>query len=205
MSRMPAAFALIATAYAVYEARAIRRYLRGEINPFEEADVVEHPAIGRSQRAQRIWFRLDDDERARLARWHRASARFLAKVAIVIGILLLAVAAVPGAPHTVVSGLGIAAMAAVVAGAFAVDWAMTRRMFAATTQIVVDGRGVGCVSAGQSWSSQWTELQRWTEDPDGVLVEFAGNRTLYIPRRVFENDARWRALLASFTGRLIAV
>ncbi len=205
MSLLLLAFVVVATAYAVYQAHAIRQYLRGEVSPFEEADVIEHPAIGRSQRAQRIWFRLDDHEHERLVRWHRASARFLAKVAIVIGILLLAIAAVPGAPHTVVASIGITAMAATVAGAFAVEWALTRRTFASTTQIVVDGWGVRCVSAGQSWSSAWAELQRWTEQPDGVLVDFSGRRTLYIPRRVFENDARWRAMLASFTGRLIAV
>ena len=205
MSLLLLAFVLVATAYAVFQARAIRRYLRDEVSPFDEADVVEHPAIGRSQRAQRIWFRLDDHEHERLMRWHRASSRFLAKLAIVIGILFLAVAAVPGAPHTVVATVGITAMACVVAGAFAVEWALTRRTYASTTQIVVDGWGVRCVSAGQSWSSAWAELQRWIEQPDGVLVDFSGNRTLYIPRRVFDNDARWRAMLASATGRLIAV
>jgi len=205
MSLLLLAFAVVATAYAVFQARAIRRYLRGEATPVEEWGVVEHPAIGRSQRAQRIWFRLDDHERGHLLRWHRASSRFLAKLAIVIGILLLAVAAVPGAPHTVAAIVGITAMAVVVAGAFVVEWALTRRTFASTTQIVVDGWGVRCDSAGQSWNSAWAELQRWTEQSDGVLVDFSGNRTLYIPRRVFDNDARWRAMLASATGRLIAV
>jgi hypothetical protein len=205
MSLLFFAFIVVATGYAAYEARAIHRYLRGEINPLEEADVIEHPAIGRSRRAQRIWFRLESDEHERLMRWHHASARFMAKVAIVIGILLLAIAAVPEAPHTAVAAIGITAMAVVVAGAFTVEFALTRRTFASTTQIVVDGWGVRCVSAGKSWSSAWTELQRWTEQPDGVLVDFSGSRTLYIPRRVFENDARWRAMLASFTGRLIAV
>ena len=195
-------FVLVAAAYGGAQTIAIRRFLRGD-----GCDLDEPDQFGRRDRdAQRIWFRLDRSEHERLVRWHCESSRFFAHLAVVVGILVLALAVVYGeAPHTAVAMLGIAVMAAVVAGVFVVERVLTHRTFGSTTELVVDAWGVRCTNAGACWRRPWSALHRWTEAPDGVFVDFAGNRALYIPRRAFENDSRFGALLASFTGRLVAL